>query len=215
MKREKILKIFENMPTLRTERLILRPMKTADSYDMYEYACREDVTEFLLWSPHPSVGYTREYLACIEARYARGDFFDWAITLADSGKMIGTVGFTKISPYHRSAEIGYVLNPEYHRRGIGYEAAKRIVDFGFDTLELHRVEARFMKGNTASKKLMEKLGMTFEGYSRDSMLVKGTYKTIGTCSILREEWENTEHLVYEEHKKQGFLEKLKSNIQKS
>lgn len=215
MKRERILKVFEKMPTLQTERLIIRPMRTSDSYDMYEYACREDVTEFLLWSPHPSVGYTREYLAYIEARYARGEFFDWAIALAESGKMIGTVGFTKIYPSHNSAEIGYVLNPEYHKQGIGYEAAKRIVDFGFNELELHRIEARFMKGNTASKRLMEKLGMTFEGYSRDSMLVKGKYRTVGTCSILRNEWEQTEYPTYEEPKKQGFFERLKTNIQKS
>ena len=215
MKREKILKVFENMPILRTQRLIIRPMKTSDSYDMYEYACREDVTEFLLWSPHPSVGYTREYLAYIEARYARGEFFDWAVTLEDSGKMIGTVGFTKIYPSNNSAEIGYVLNPEYHNQGIGYEAAKRIVDFGFEELSLHRIEARFMKENAASRKLMEKLGMSFEGYSRESMLVKGQYRTIGTCSILRDEWEQTEHPQYQETKKQGFFDKLKNSIQKS
>lgn len=212
MKREKILKIFENMPTLLTERLILRPMRTSDSYDMYEYACREDVTEFLLWSPHPSVGYTREYLACIEARYARGDFYDWAITLADSGKMIGTVGFTKIYPSNHSAEIGYVLNPEYHKQGIGYEAAKRIVDLGFVELDLHRIEARFMKGNTASQKVMEKLGMSFEGYSRDSMLVKGKYRTIGTCSILRDEWEQTDHPAYTEHQKERFFDKILRSV---
>ncbi len=188
MKREKILKIFTKMPTLRTERLVLRPMRTDDAYDMYEYACRDDVTEFLLWSPHESVGYTREYLAYIETRYPKGEFYDWAITLADSGKMIGTVGFTKIHTAHNAAEIGYVLNPEYHHLGLGFEAASRIVDFGFEELSLNRIEARFMQGNTASLHVMEKLGMTLEGYARDGMLVKGSYRTIGTCSILRGEW---------------------------
>ena len=188
MKRDKVLKIFTKMPTLRTERLVLRPMRTDDAYDMYEYACRDDVTEFLLWSPHESVGYTREYLAYIETRYPKGEFYDWAITLADSGKMIGTVGFTKIHTAHNAAEIGYVLNPEYHHLGLGFEAASRIVDFGFEELSLNRIEARFMQGNTASLHVMEKLGMTLEGYARDGMLVKGSYRTIGTCSILRGEW---------------------------
>ena len=188
MKREKILKIFTKMPTLRTERLVLRPMRTDDAYDMYEYACRDDVTEFLLWSPHESVGYTREYLAYIETRYPKGEFYDWAITLADSGKMIGTVGFTKIHTAHNAAEIGYVLNPEYHHLGLGFEAASRIVDFGFEELSLNRIEARFMQGNAASLHVMEKLGMMLEGYARDGMLVKGSYRTIGTCSILRNEW---------------------------
>ena len=189
MKREKILKIFTKMPTISTERLVLRPLRTADAYDMYEYSCREDVTEFLLWSPHKVVGETREYLAYVETRYAKGEFYDWAITLKDSGKMIGTVGFTKIHTAHNCAEIGYVLNPEYHHLGLGFESAKRVVDFGFEELSLHRIEARFMQGNSASLHVMEKLGMTFEGYARDGMLVKGSYRTIGTCSILADEWE--------------------------
>ena len=185
MKRGKIYKIFNRMPTLTTERLVLRPMRTADAYDMYEYACLEEVTEFLLWSPHPSVSYTRDYLAYIESRYATCDFFDWAVTLKDSGKMIGTVGFTKIDTSNNSAEIGYVLNPQYHGQGIALEASRKIVEFGFDTVGLHRIEAKFMKGNCASLRVMEKLGMTLEGYSVDGMYVKGKYRTIGTCAIIR------------------------------
>lgn len=181
---KKITKIFSKIPILRTERLTLRPMQVGDAYDMYEYACREDVTEYLLWSPHSSLGYTHEYLAYIEKRYAAGDFYDWAITLSDSGKMIGTVGFTKIDAQNNSAEIGYVLNPQYQRLGYGYEAATEIVKFGFSQLELHRIEARFMKGNAASEALMKKLGMTFEGYHRDLMKVKGTYRTIGTYAVI-------------------------------
>ncbi len=187
MKQDKLKKIFMNMPVLTTERLILRPMRTSDAYDMYEYACREDVTEFLLWSPHPSVGATREYLAYIEQRYARGEFFDWAVTLKEGGKMIGTVGFTRIDTGHNLGELGYVLNPEYQRMGFCTEAATRVLEFGFSSLSLHRIEARFMLGNTASARIMEKLGMTFEGYCRDGMLVKGKYRTVGTYAMLDDE----------------------------
>ncbi len=181
-KNPRIYKAFSQMPTLRTQRLILRPMRTTDAFDMYEYACREDVTEYLLWSPHPSVSDTREYLAYIEHRYASCDFYDWAVTLADSGKMIGTVGFTRLEMAHNLGEIGYVLNPNYHGKGFGTEAARRVLDFGFDTLGLHRIEAKFMQGNTSSLRVMEKLGMSFEGYHRDAMLVKGAYRTIGYCA---------------------------------
>ncbi len=188
MKKETVHKIFSKMPTLTTSRLVLRPMRVTDAYDMHEYACREDVTEYLLWSPHPSLSYTADYLAYIESRYARGEFFDWAVTLADSGKMIGTAGFTKIDAPHNSAEIGYVLNPEYHGCGFGSEAAGRVVSFGFEELGLHRIEARFMEGNSASLRVMAKLGMSLEGYARDSMLVKGKYRTVGVCSILISEY---------------------------
>ena len=184
MKREKIYKLFSRMPTLTTERLCLRPMSTADAFDMYEYSCREDLTEYLLWSPHPSVSYTRDYLAYVESRYATCDFYDFAVVLRDSGKMIGTVGFTKIDAPHNLAEIGYVINPEYHHLGIGFEAAERIVKFGFEKLELHRIEAKFMQGNDASVRVMQRLGMSFEGFAVDSMLVKGEYKTIGTYAMV-------------------------------
>ncbi len=187
---KKIRKIFSDMPTLRTERLVIRPMQTSDAFDMHEYASREDVTEYLLWSPHTSVGYTRSYLNYIEERYSNGDFYDWAITLAENGKMIGTVGFTSIDTVNRIGEIGYVVNPDYHRLGYGFEAAKKIVVFGFSELGLHRIEAKFMKGNDASLAVMKKLGMTFEGYHRDSMLVKGKYRTIGISSVLESEYTN-------------------------
>jgi len=177
-----------NMPDLATERLILRPMRESDADDMYSYASRNDVTEYLLWSPHPSRGYTRDYLRYISSRYKLGDFYDWAVIEKTSGKMIGTCGFTRFDPPHNGAEIGYVLGPDYHGRGYATEAAERVVEYGFSELGLHRIEARFMMGNEASLKVMEKLGMTFEGYKRDGMLVKGKYRTIGVCSIIENEW---------------------------
>lgn len=189
MKRESICAVFSNMPDLETERLVLRPMQVSDADDMFRYASRRDVTEFLLWSPHPTKGYTEDYLRCIRARYRIGEFYDWAVVEKASGRMIGTCGFTRFDPPHNSAEIGYVLSPEYHGSGYATEAARRVIEYGFDELGLHRIEARFMKGNDASLHVMDKLGMTFEGYRRDGMLVKGKYRTIGTSSILKHEYD--------------------------
>ena len=192
MQREKLIKIFSDIPTLKTERLTLRALRRTDSQDMHEYAADPSVTEFLLWSPHTSLPYTWEYLKYVENRYAVGDFYDWAVIESESGKMIGTCGFASIDTVNNSAQIGYVLNPAYHRQGIAVEAAKEVMHFGFDTLGLHRIEARFMEGNDASRKVMEKLGMTFEGFARDSMFVKGKYRTIGTCSITENDFRNKE-----------------------
>ena len=66
MKQEQLHQIFTNPPTLSTERLVLRKIAVSDAEDMFDYARRSEVTRFLLWSPHPSVGYTREYLQYIE-----------------------------------------------------------------------------------------------------------------------------------------------------
>ena len=190
MNREKICKQFSDMPTLYTARLTLRPMRMSDAADMYRYARRSDVTTYLLWSPHPSETYTADYLRYIQGRYALGDFYDWAVVETESGRMIGTCGFTRFDLPHNCGEIGYVLNPEYHGKGYGTEAAERVMRFGFEVLGLHRLEAKFMKGNEASLHVMEKLGMTFEGYRRDGMLVKNQYRTIGVCAILEHEFRN-------------------------
>ena len=188
MKREKICKIFSDMPTLSTERLVLRPMRVSDARDMFDYAKRLDVTTYLLWNPHPTMSYTEDYLRYLQGRYALGEFYDWAVVEKQSGRMIGTCGFTRFDFLHNAGEIGYVLNPNYHGRGYATEAAKCVLCFGFEKLGLHRVEAKFMQGNEASLRVMEKLGMTFEGFRREAMLVKNVYRTIGICSILQNEY---------------------------
>jgi len=188
MNKEFLVEIFRDMPTLRTERLTLRRMRPSDAADMYSYASRPETSEHLLWSPHKSIGYTKEYLKFINKRYAIGDFYDWAIVENASSRMIGTCGFTRIDIAHKKGEIGYVLNPDFQRKGYAPEAATEIIKFGFSALGLHRIEARFMVDNVASRKVTEKLGMTFEREERDSMLVKGRYRTIGIASILENEY---------------------------
>ena len=188
MKKETVCAIFSNIPTLHTERLTLRRMSVRDTDDMFDYAKRQQTTEYLLWYPHQTRKYTEDYLRYIGTRYNLGEFYDWAVIENESGKMIGTCGFTRFDLPHNSAEIGYVLNPDFHGVGYATEAAERVIEFGFSELSLHRIEARFMLGNDASLHVMEKLGMTFEGYRRDGMLVKNKYRTIGTCSILKNEW---------------------------
>ena len=193
MKKDTVYKIFSNMPTLKTERLSLRPMHVIDAEDMFDYAKREQVTEYLLWKEHPSVSYTKDYLKYIHSRYALGDFYDWAVIDRESRRMIGTCGFTKIDTANNSAEIGYVLNPDFWGRGFATEAAMCVLEFGFRELGLRRIEARFMKGNDASLAVMKKLGMTLDGYLRDNIYVKGYYRTVGVCSVLATEYKNSKN----------------------
>ncbi len=188
MKKSGIYQLFSRIPKVETPRLILRAMKVTDAPDMFDYACREDVTRYLTWTPHPHVTHTREYLTYVGQRYRTGDFFDWAIVCRDDGRMIGTCGFTRFNFPSDAAEIGYVLHPAYQGRGLATEAARAVLAFGFDRLELHRIEARFIQGNEPSRRLMERIGMRFEGYAREAEKIKGIYQTIGTCAILAREY---------------------------
>lgn len=188
MKKSFVFGLFSKIPTLETERLTLRRMKPSDAEDMYEYAKRGDVTEYLLWEPHNSIQQTRDYLYFLQSRYRTGDFYDWAVISKKDKKMIGTCGFANLDFQNNRAEVGYVLNPKYWGQGIAAEAVRRVMDFAFVELNVHRVEARYILGNERSRRVMEKCGMTFEGIARSSMYIKGQYRDIGTCSIISDEY---------------------------
>ncbi len=188
VKKSIIYGIFSKIPTLETKRLILRKMNVSDWRDMYEYSKNPDVTKYLLWESHKSPEQTKNYLAYIKTRYRAGDFYDWAIVDKLSGKMIGTCGFTRLDFNNNSAEIGYVLNPNYWGYGVACEAALRVLEFAFMVLNVHRVEAQYMIENDRSLRVMQKCGMSFEGIRRSAMFVKGEYRDIGICSIIFDEY---------------------------
>ena len=189
MKRETIYRVFSHMPELETERLLLRRMRVDDADDMFAYAHRTDVTRYLTWAPHPDRHYTADYLQYLASRYRVGDFYDWGVTLRGSGRMIGTCGFTSFDFAHNSAQVGYVLNPDFWGQGIAPEALCAVMRFGFRELNLHRIEAHYIIGNDRSRRVMEKVGMTYEGTRRGAMRIKGLYRDIGVCAVLRDESE--------------------------
>ena len=188
MNHDELTRVFRDPPEIETPRLRLRRMLKSDSGDMYEYARDPAVSEFLLWRPHESEAYTRRYLNYLQSRYRAGDFHDWAVVWRDADKMIGTCGFTAFHLESNSAEIGYVLNRNYWGLGVAPEAVRAVLRFGFLELRLHRIEAHYMIGNDRSRRVMEKVGMRYEGTLRDSLFVKGHYVSVGVCSILENEY---------------------------
>lgn len=189
---------FEYLPTINTARLTLREMKLNDSTDMYEYARLSEVTRFLLWREHPDEAYTKACLKRIRRHYRSFSYYDWAIVYNGTGpddalstyrgRMIGTCGFASIDDENRVGELGYVLNPALRGNGMIVEAAKAVMSYGFNELGLNRIEAKYIIGNTASRRVMEKLGMKYEGTLRSAMLIKGMYRDIGVCSILKDDF---------------------------
>lgn len=189
---------FEKIPALVSDRLTLREMRVSDSLDMYEYSKEKKVTEFLLWKEHTGLEYTKRHLKYISKMYNKGMYYDWAIILNTSngdaeldkyrGRMIGTCGFAALDLQNGGGELGYVLNPAVWGHGIAVEASKEVIRFGFEQLGLKRIEARYMVGNDSSRRVMEKLGMSYEGTYRSKLFVKGEFKDIVIYSILRDEY---------------------------
>lgn len=187
--------IFKPFPIIETPRLVLRKLEKQDSADMYEYACREETTRYLLWNPHPSINYTKSYLTMVQRMYRSGGYYDWAVVEKESGRMIGTCGFARLDERHGVGEIGYVLNRAFRQKGYASEAASAVIEFGFRRLGLNRIEGRYMAENEASRRVMEHCGMTYEGTLRQFMLVRGAYRDIGLCAILKKDYEQMQRNI--------------------
>ena len=180
------LKIFTKIPTIKTERLILRKIELSDLPDVYEYAKDPEVSKYLLWKPHENIGFTKRYLKYLQKLYKTHSFYDWGITY--NGKLVGTVGFTHFNLPNNSAEIGYVLNRKFWKKGIASEAVTEIIKFGFERLNLNRIEAIYLPENEMSKRLLQRCKMTCEGLSRKALIVKGEYRDIEKCAILKDDY---------------------------
>ncbi len=183
-----VLNCLKRVPLLETPRLILRKVKKSDAQDMYEYFSDADVSRYLTWDIHESLKYTKKYLKYLVGQYKTGEYLDWAIVLKDSGKVIGTVGYTALGLQHAKCEIGYVLNKNYWGMGFATEAVCKVLDYSFNEIEFNRVEARVIEGNTASASVLEKCGLLYEGTFKDEVFVKGKFYNVKHYAALKNSW---------------------------
>ena len=184
----KIKEIFANPPTLETKRLRLVKISPKHAEDMYTYSCDPDVTKYLTWSCHSSVKETERYINLLQKKYAAGVFNDWGLIHKDSGRFIGTCGFTSFDYETGTAEIGYVLSKDFWGTGLAAEATRCVMEFGFENFNLDGFFAKCMEGNDASVRVMQKVGMSFDNIYRNGMFIKGSYKTIIVYRVTKEKF---------------------------
>ena len=179
--------VFSSLPVLETRRLRLRPLTMRDERDMYRYASDPEVSRHVLWDAHESPRDTRSALRSAIRQYRSGAPGSFAIERRSDRRMIGTIGFMWINCEHRSTEVGYSLARDCWNFGYATEALAAVLDFGFDTLGLHRIEAQHETDNPASGRVMEKCGMTLEGTLRGRVFNKGRFSDVRLYAILRED----------------------------
>ncbi|MCL7749448.1 GNAT family N-acetyltransferase [Halalkalibacter alkaliphilus] len=180
--------IYSNLPILTTDRLILRKISLNDLEAMFDYGSNEEVTKYVTWNTHQTLTDTREFIDFVLQNYENQQVAPWGIELKDEQKFIGTIDFVWWKPTHKTAEIGYVISQDYWGKGITTEAATKVVEFGFEQMDLVRIQARCFVENLRSQRVMEKIGMSFEGINRKDMLVKGKHRDLKIFSILKEEF---------------------------
>ena len=182
------MEVFGHLPTMLTQRLVLRPVRMSDAEDMYEYSRDPEVARHVLWDAHRSIHQTREYIRFLIRQYRNAAPGTFAIALRDSGKVIGTIGFMWVQTDNRSAEVGYSLSRAYWNQGIMSEALTAVVEFGFTKLGLNRIEEQHDCDNPASGHVMLHAGMRHEGTLRQRLYNKGRYVDVDLYAILRSDF---------------------------
>jgi RimJ/RimL family protein N-acetyltransferase len=175
--------------TLETERLILREFQETDFEAVHEYGSDPEVVRYLEWGPnteHDTRNYLQSQIAQQDQQARR--VYGLALVLKTSGGLIGACGIHIARPEHKEAFIGYVLNKNYWNQGYITEAARRVVQFGFENLGLHRIYATCDPANVASARVMEKVGMKREGQLREHKLAKGRWRDSLLYAILEQEY---------------------------
>jgi len=176
-------------PQLETARLILRPVQEGDAERIQELASAREVAATTLRIPHPypADGGIEFVKMCLSLDPARGEC-PFAIVPRGSEGLIGLCGLEPEFT-HRQSEMGYWIGVPYWGRGYATEAAAALLRFAFLDLDLHRVHAAYFSNNPASGRVMEKLGMRFEGIYREHILKYGEFLDLHVYAILRREWQ--------------------------
>ena len=180
--------LFSDLPTLETERLVLRKLHRKDVGDIYDYASEPEVARYMPWEYHRSLDDAAMFLRSQLDAYRRGQPASWGLVLKAEDRLVGAAGFGVWSLSNSKAEFGYVLGKRYWNQGLMTEAAEEIVRFGFEEMLLNRLQARAITDNIASWRVMEKIGMTYEGTERKSRFEKGRFVDFRLYAILRDEY---------------------------
>ncbi len=175
---------------IRTPRLILRPYTSDDYTALYDIQSRPEVTRYLLFDTRDR----EQARASLELKMAASELNDeggnltMAVVLPQTGVLIGDVTLFWLSRANRQGEIGYVFHPDHGGRGYATEAAQVMLRLGFEDLGLHRIIGRLDARNTASGRVLERLGMRREAHFVHNEFLKGEWTDEVVYAMLENEW---------------------------
>ncbi|WP_027343482.1 GNAT family N-acetyltransferase [Hamadaea tsunoensis] len=178
-----------------TARLTLRPWTADDFDDLYAVQSHPDVPRYLYWSVRDAAE-VREDLkikSTLSAISEVGDTLSLAVVYREAERVVGSVSLHWLSREDGGGEVGYVFHPDFGGRGLATEAASAVLRLAFTApidggLGLHRVIGRIDARNTASARVLERLGMRREAHFVENEYVKGEWTDEVVYAILRREW---------------------------
>ncbi len=181
-------KVFSKFSQIETERLLLRELRAEDSEEIYKIFSDEDVMQYYSFEPIKEKEIAEKIINSMIKSFEEKKAIRWAITIKGEDTVIGTCGYHNLQPRHFRSEIGYELSKEYWRKGIMKEALDAIINFGYDEMDLERIEALCEPENEASIGVLKKIGFSEEGVLRKYAFCKNQFQDLKMLSLLKEEF---------------------------
>ena len=145
---------FSPFPILETNRLLLRSLKESDCNVIFYLRSNAKVNQFIKRPKPENIDDALAFINKIKKNVSNNECIYWCITLKDNPNLIGTISLWNFSEDRKTAEVGYDLHPDFHKKGIMKEALQTVLNFGFNSLNFETIEAFTQKNNTNSIKLL-------------------------------------------------------------
>ncbi len=158
---------------------------TTDVEQFFKLRSNPEVMKHIGKNPMISINEAIDFIKMINDLLENNSGITWAIALKEEPeKLIGTIGLWRLIKEHFRAEIGYMLLPEYWKKGITKEAILKVLDYGFNQLKLHSVEGHITPLNIASAKILESTGFVREAYFKEDFFFNGKFEDTAIYSLL-------------------------------
>lgn len=175
---------FSSFPILETNRLVLRQIIKEDADEMFALRSNPEIMQYIPREMPKTIDDAVKHIEYMQGLLESGECINWAICLKNDQKLIGNIGYFRMQPENHRAEIGYMLNPDFHGQGVMQEALTEIIRYGFENMKLHSIEAVTDPENFASWKLLEKNGFIREGHFKEDCYWQGKYLDSYVYSLL-------------------------------
>ena len=180
---------FTTFPILTTARLRLRQLRHGDADALIELFSSPEVLRFLSQPPTDTHDKAIGLIDWFNGIYDQHEAVQWAITLRDEDRLIGTCGAYDWDHENRHADIGYHLLPAQWGKGYATEASHALIQWSFEHLDLHRIQADCTVGHIASERVLLKCGFKVEGIWRENYWEHGRFVDVKQFGLLRHEYQ--------------------------
>lgn len=176
--------VFSTFPILRTDRLTLREIRLSDAYPIFKMRASGRVNQFIARQNMPELADAEKLVERTIQAFENKMAIGWAGILRDSNEIIGTCGFNQIDFQNKRAEIGGEMAVEFWGKNIAQEAVEAIIQFGFEKLDLHTIEAKVSPENRSAIFILEKLGFRKEAHFVDRIFFDGNYFDMAIYTLI-------------------------------